>query len=128
MAKSAHKQKPVGGATPSKSRKPKDGSPAQQEPQVREHWTMRLYVAGQSSRSITAITNLRRLCEQHMGDRCTIEIIDLVRNPELARADQVVAIPTLVRKMPPPVRRIIGDLSATEKVLVSLEIVSEAAS
>ncbi len=89
---------------------------------------MRLYVAGQSSRSVTAITNLRRLCEEHMGNRCTIEIIDLVRNPELARADQVVAIPTLVRKMPPPVRRIIGDLSATEKVLVSLEIESGATS
>jgi circadian clock protein KaiB len=122
MTKSIPLQRPVRGGNSSKNRK------SIKERPVQEHWTMRLYVAGQSSRSLTAIANLRRLCEQYMGDRCTIEIIDLVRNPELARADQVVAIPTLVRKMPPPMRRIIGDLSATEKVLVSLEIVSEAAS
>ena len=128
MAKSAHQQKPVRGGTPSKSRKSIKESPPQQGPQAREHWTMRLYVAGQSSRSITAINNLRRLCAQYMGDGCTIEIIDLVRNPEMARLDQVVAIPTLVRKMPSPMRRIIGDLSATEKVLVSLEIEAGAVS
>ena len=83
---------------------------------------MRLYVAGQSSRSLAAIANLRRICDQHMPDRCTIEVIDLMRNPELAKADQIVAVPTLVRKLPVPVRRIIGDLSATEKVLMTLEL------
>jgi len=83
---------------------------------------MRLYVAGQSARSLAAITNLRRICDTHMPGRCTIEVIDLVRNPELAKDDQIVAIPTLVRKLPQPARRIIGDLSATEKVLVGLDL------
>ncbi len=83
---------------------------------------MRLYVAGQSARSLAAITNLRRICDSHMPGRCTVEVIDLMRNPELARDDQIVAIPTLVRKLPAPARRIIGDLSATEKVLIALEL------
>ena len=83
---------------------------------------MRLYVGGQSARSLAAITNLRRICDTHMSGRCTIEVIDLMRNPELARDDQIVAIPTLVRKLPQPARRIIGDLSATEKVLVGLDL------
>jgi circadian clock protein KaiB len=87
-----------------------------------ESWRMRLYVAGQSTRSVAAITNLRRICDTHMPGRCTIEVIDLMRNPELARDDQIVAIPTLVRKLPEPVRRIIGDLSETDKVLMSLEL------
>ena len=83
---------------------------------------MRLYVAGQSARSQAAIANLRKICETHMAGRCTIEVIDLMRNPERAKADQIVAIPTLIRKLPEPVRRIIGDLSATDKVLMSLEL------
>jgi circadian clock protein KaiB len=83
---------------------------------------MRLYVAGQSARSVAAIANLRRICDQYGLVGYTVEVIDLLRNPERAKADQVVAIPTLVRRLPEPVRRIIGDLSATEKVLVSLEI------
>jgi circadian clock protein KaiB len=87
-----------------------------------ESWIMRLYVAGQSAKSLAAITNLRRICDTHMPGRCTIEVIDLVRNPELARDDQIVAIPTLVRKLPEPARRIIGDLSATEKVLIGLDL------
>lgn len=87
-----------------------------------ESWIMRLYVAGQSTRSIAAIANLRRICDEHMPGRCTIEVIDLMRNPELAKADQIVAIPTLVRKLPEPARRIIGDLSVTEKVLLSLDL------
>ena len=90
--------------------------------QPAESWTMRLYVAGQSTRSVAAIANLRRICDTHMPGRCTIEVIDLIRNPELAKADQIVAIPTLVRKIPEPVRRIIGDLSATDKVLLSFEL------
>ncbi len=87
-----------------------------------ESWMMRLYVAGQSARSQAAITNLRRICDTYMPGRCTIEVVDLMRNPERAKDDQIVAIPTLVRKLPVPVRRIIGDLSATEKVLLSLEL------
>jgi circadian clock protein KaiB len=87
-----------------------------------ELWTMRLYVAGQTTRSVAAIANLRRICDIHMPGRCTIEVIDLLRNPELARDDQIVAIPTLVRKLPEPVRRIIGDLSAVEKVVQTLEL------
>ena len=83
---------------------------------------MRLYVAGQSTRSVAAIANLRRICDSHMPGRCTIEVIDLMRNPELAKDDQIVAIPTLVRKLPEPARRIIGDLSETDKVLMSLEM------
>ena len=83
---------------------------------------MRLYVAGQTARSVAAIENLKRICEIHMPRRCTIEVIDLMRNPELARDDQIVAIPTLVRRLPEPLRRIIGDLSAVEKVLHALEL------
>ncbi len=87
-----------------------------------ESWMMRLYIAGQSARSQAAIENLRKICDTHMPGRCTIEVIDLMRNPERAKADQIVAIPTLIRKLPEPVRRIIGDLSATDKVLMSLEL------
>lgn len=84
---------------------------------------MRLYVAGQSTRSVAAIANLRRLCDTHMPG-CTIEIIDLMRNPELAKVDGILAIPTLVRKLPAPMKRIIGDLSAVDKVILSLELTS----
>jgi circadian clock protein KaiB len=84
---------------------------------------MRLYVAGQSTRSLAAIANLRRICDSHLPPGCTFEVIDLMRNPELAKADQIVAIPTLIRKVPEPIRRIIGDLSATEKVLLTLEVI-----
>jgi circadian clock protein KaiB len=87
-----------------------------------EFFTMRLYVAGQSTRSTAAIANLRRICDQHIPGRYEVQIIDLLRNPELAKDDQIVAIPTLIKKMPVPVRRIIGDLSATERVVVSLEL------
>lgn len=85
---------------------------------------MRLYVAGQTARSITAITNLRRICDEHLAGQYKIEIIDLLQNPELARADQIVAIPTLVKKVPEPLRRIIGDLSATDRVLLNLDLLS----
>jgi circadian clock protein KaiB len=92
------------------------------KPQTNESWKMRLYVAGQSAKSVAAIDNLRRICETHMRGRFTIEVIDLMRNPERARDDEIVALPTLVRKLPAPVKRIIGDLSATDKVLMSLEL------
>jgi len=87
-----------------------------------ERVELRLYVAGQTSRSLAAIDNLRRICEANLKGRCTIEVIDLVQTPQLARADQIVAIPTLVKTLPPPLRRIIGDLSNSERVLIGLDI------
>jgi circadian clock protein KaiB len=84
-----------------------------------------LYVAGQTVNSVRAISNLRRLCEEHLAGRYTIEVIDLVAQPELARTDQIVALPTLVRRLPPPLRKIIGDLSNTERVLVGLDVRSK---
>ena len=87
-----------------------------------ETWEFKLYVAGQTPRSVSAIANLKSLCDEHMPGRYHIEIVDLVEQPELARHDQIVAIPTLVRKLPEPIRRIIGDLSNTERVLVSLQL------
>jgi circadian clock protein KaiB len=85
-------------------------------------WELRLYVAGQTPKSITAFANLKRICEEHLAGQYKIEIVDLVKNPTLARGDQILAIPTLVRKLPTPVRKIIGDLSNTERVLVGLDL------
>lgn len=85
-------------------------------------WELRLYIAGHTSKSIEAIANLKKICEEHLGGKYKIEIIDLLQNPQLARGDQILAIPTLVRRLPPPVRKIIGDLSNTERVLVGLNI------
>lgn len=87
-----------------------------------DKWRLRLYVAGQTSRSIAAFANLKSICEEHLGGRYTIEVIDLLENPRLAAGDQIFAVPTLVRRLPPPVKKIIGDLSNTERVLVGLEI------
>jgi circadian clock protein KaiB len=87
-----------------------------------ERWTLRLYVAGQSPKSVAALDNLRRLCEERLRGRYRIEVVDLLKNPRLAKDDQILAIPTLVRKLPVPVRRIIGDLSDTERVLVGLDL------
>lgn len=91
------------------------------EPEV-EFWDLRLYVAGQTPRSVAAFANLKRICEEHLGGRYHIEVIDLVETPQLAKGDQILAIPTLVRKLPEPIRKIIGDLSNTEKVMVGLDI------
>ncbi|HEV2170674.1 MAG TPA: circadian clock KaiB family protein [Candidatus Binatus sp.] len=96
--------------------------PQASKPEARGSWMMRLYIAGQKTRSVAAIANLRRICDLHVPRHFTIEVVDLMRNPELARDDQIVAIPTLVRRLPEPVRRIIGDLSAMDKVLQALEI------
>jgi circadian clock protein KaiB len=85
-------------------------------------WNLRLYVAGQTPKSIVALANLKRICEEHLEGRYEIQIIDLMENPQLARRDQIVAIPTLVRELPSPLKRIIGDLSNTEKVLVGLDV------
>lgn len=83
---------------------------------------LRLYVAGQTPRSMAALSNLKKICEEHLRGRYRIEVVDLLVNPTLARGDQILAIPTLIRKLPQPVRRIIGDLSQTEKVLVGLNL------
>ncbi len=85
-------------------------------------YKLRLYVAGQTAKSLTAMKNLERFCEQHLAGRYEIEVIDLLKNPQLAAGDQILAIPTLVRRLPSPLKRIIGDLSNTDKVLVGLDI------
>lgn len=85
-------------------------------------YNLRLYVAGQTPRSLRAFANLRDICDKHLAGRYTIEVIDLLENPQLAQGDQILAIPTLVRKLPPPLRKIIGDLSNTERVLVGLDL------
>lgn len=88
------------------------------------HYNLRLYIAGQTAKSAAAIANLRRLCEVHLADCHTVEVIDLSKDPRRAVADQIVALPTLVRRLPPPIKRIIGSLADTEKVLLGLEIES----
>ena len=85
-------------------------------------WLLRLYVAGQTPKCISAFANLKRICEEHLAGKYRIEVIDLLENPRLAQGDQIIAIPTLVRKLPPPMRKIIGDLSNTERVLVGLDL------
>ena len=94
----------------------------QQRRKKPEVWKLRLYVAGQTPRSIRALANLKALCEEHLKGRYQVEVIDLLKHPRLARGDQIVAIPTLVRRLPPPVRKIIGDLSNTAGVLVGLDL------
>ena len=90
-----------------------------------ERWELRLYVAGQTPKSLAAFANLKKICETHLRGKYRIEVIDLLANPERARADQIVALPTLIRKLPPPVKRIIGDLSNRERTLVGMELVRE---
>ena len=85
---------------------------------------LRLYVAGQTPKSLAAVSNLRRLCDDHLRGRYRVQVIDLLHRPHLARRDEIVVIPTLVRKLPPPIRRIIGDLSNVERVLVGLDVIS----
>lgn len=87
-----------------------------------EIWDLRLYVAGQTPKSLTALANLQKLCDEHLKGKYSIEVIDLMKNPQLAQGDQILAIPTLVRKLPVPIRKIIGDLSNTERVLVGLDL------
>lgn len=88
-----------------------------------DNYQLRLYVAGQSPKSVKAFANLKKICEEHLNGRYTIEVIDLVKNPKLAGGDQILAIPTLVRKLPEPIKKIIGDLSNKERVLVGLDLV-----
>lgn len=87
-----------------------------------EFWDLRLYVAGQTPRSVTAIRNLQKICNEHLAGRFRIEVIDLLKDPKLARGDQILAIPTLVRKLPEPIKKIIGDLSNTDRVLIGLDL------
>jgi circadian clock protein KaiB len=87
-----------------------------------EHYHLRLYVAGQTPKSLAAFANLKAICEEHLAGKYDIEVIDLIENPSLAAGDQILAIPTLVRQLPEPIRKIIGDLSNTEKVLVGLDL------
>lgn len=85
-------------------------------------WELRLYIAGQSPRSLAALANLKKLCEQHLAGKYRIEVIDLLKTPQLSRDDEIVAIPTLVRRLPEPMRKIIGDLSNTERTLIGLQL------
>lgn len=101
--------KPVNGATP-------------EHDHDDDCWELRLYTAGQTPKSMAAFSNLKRICEEHLPGRYKIEVIDLTQNPRLAKEDQIVAIPTLVRRLPDPLRRIIGDLSDTERTLVGLQL------
>jgi circadian clock protein KaiB len=87
-----------------------------------KEWNLRLYVAGTTPRAVTALENLKKVCEEHLGQEYSIEVIDLLKSPHLAKGDQIVALPTLVRKLPEPVRKIIGDLSNREKVLIGLDL------
>jgi len=92
---------------------------AREEPEI---WELRLYIAGRTPKSVAAFANLKKMCEEHLPGRYKIEVIDLMQQPQLAAGDQIVAIPTLVRKLPEPLRRIVGDLSNTERTLVGLQL------
>jgi len=97
--------------------------PAQQGGrQALSHYVLRLYVAGQSPRSVTAIANIKKICVEELHGKYDLEVIDLHQQPQLAQGDQIIAVPTLIKRLPPPLRRIIGDLSDTERVLVGLDI------
>jgi circadian clock protein KaiB len=103
---------------------PKDSPPVRQTYGAAQStdWDLRLYVAGMTTRAATAFANLKKLCDEHLPGQYRIEIIDLLKEPKLAHGDQIVAVPTLVRRLPQPVRKIIGDLSNTERVLVGLDL------
>jgi circadian clock protein KaiB len=90
--------------------------------QSAEKWELRLYTAGQSPKSIAALANLKRVCEEHLAGRYSIEVVDLLKNPRLAKDHEIIAIPTLVRKLPEPLRKLVGDLSDTERTLVGLQL------
>jgi circadian clock protein KaiB len=105
-------------------RDPKPPEPLDQltGPAIVDEWNLRLYVAGKSSMSVAAFENLSKLCEEHLAGKYHIEVVDLLVHPQLAKGDQIVAIPTLVRKLPEPIRRVIGDLSNVERTLVGLQL------
>jgi circadian clock protein KaiB len=103
---------------------PGNGTPQarKQDEEPGEEWILRLYVAGQTQNSLLAFENLKKICEQHLDGRYRIEVIDLLKNPQLARDHQIIAVPTLIRKLPVPMKKIIGNLSNTERVLVGLDL------
>jgi circadian clock protein KaiB len=101
--------------------KTKPSKPAPAIPAA-DFWKLRLYIAGQTPRSLTAFANLKRLCEERLKGRYAIEVVDLLQQPRMAKDDQILAIPTLVRRLPPPMRKIIGDLSNTERVLIGMDL------
>jgi len=103
-------------------RKPPSEAPSAEQPSVSDVWNLRLYVAGDSPKSKTALANLQRLCESHLEGNYHIEVVDLKRRPELAKADQILALPTLIRKIPEPMKRVIGDLSNAERALIGLDL------
>ena len=100
------------------------GTPVKQERRSSDPsvWELRLYVAGQTPKSLQAFSNLKKICEEHLAGRYRIEVVDLLKHPQLAKGDQILALPTVVRKLPEPVRKIIGDLSNAERVLVGLDL------
>jgi circadian clock protein KaiB len=100
----------------------KKTTPSTRSPRSKKAWELRLYVAGQTPKSIAAFANLKKICDEHLAGEYHIEIIDLLKKPQLASGDQILAIPTLVRKLPQPIKKIIGDLSNTERVLVGLDL------
>jgi circadian clock protein KaiB len=103
--------------------KPKRASRAPRRDRANgDFFELRLYIAGQSSRSLAALANLKKICEEHLQGRYRIEVIDLVKRPQLARGHQIIALPTLVRKLPEPIRKLVGDLSDTERALVGLDL------
>jgi circadian clock protein KaiB len=111
------------GSTANRETRRQEKSAAKKKARVPpETWELRLYVAGKTPKSIEAFGNLKRICEEHLKGRYQIEVIDLLENPTLARGDQILAVPTLVRKLPPPMKKIIGDFSNTERVLVGLNL------
>jgi len=113
---SAPKAAPKKAAGKGKAKKGTDPDPES------EQWNLRLYVAGQTPRSLTAFANLKKLCEQFLAGHYDIEVVDLMKEPQRAKNDQIVALPTLVRRLPEPIKRIIGDLSNTERVLVGMDL------
>jgi len=102
-----------------KKSKPATATPSSPSP---ESWKLRLYVAGMTPRAVAALDNLKMLCEAHLAGRYEIEVVDLLKNPKLAAGDQIIAVPTMVRRLPPPMKKIIGDLSNQERVLVGLDL------
>jgi circadian clock protein KaiB len=109
-------------STASRRASPRRTKTTAAEKPAEEFWNLRLYVAGQSSKCVAAVRNLNRFCEEHLAGRYRIEVIDLLENPRLARDDQILAIPTLVRKIPEPLRKIVGDLSSAERMLIGFDL------
>ena len=120
--KASASQPALAGSKQKKNARKSSDSIKQAESSVAETYELRLYVAGQTARSLAAFANLKSICDEHLKGQYQIEVVDLLRNPQLAKGDQILALPTLVRKLPPPVKKIIGDLSNTERVLVGLNL------